>query len=409
MLGKATRDESGKILILVLVLLVVGGLLLTPLLGLMSTGLMAGQVYEKKASELYAADAGVEDAMWQIKQPTQDPTRVPSAPGDEQSYQLASAINTKDVDDITIGFIRGTLGNAIYSVTSRAIGLDGSATTIGAYVRTLPRFWTNAITSTGKVTLQSGSEVHGDVMGELPEKDWDKVDGTVRGPYPLSEWPCYEALRGFYWSENLPALPVETCGGKTRLRVEVNYPDFPYGFHEGNVEIENKGGGVLEAKLTGTVYISDILNEDGDIIRPATLAMTQGTDDWILDLNNQTIYVEGGTYNVSKTNKYALDICDSVRIKGSGAIIAEGNIKFQPKVETGNDNHFIFVMSVLGVVDFWPSGAFYGSVAGREVHLGPNTAIHYTDPQLADDNGTGMVFPFDAVEWAVRILTYRIS
>jgi len=63
---KATRDENGNVLIMVLALLVVGGLVLTPLLGLMSTGLVAGQTYEKKMAELYAADAGIEKALWSI-------------------------------------------------------------------------------------------------------------------------------------------------------------------------------------------------------------------------------------------------------------------------------------------------------------------------------------------------------
>ena len=53
-------------LILVLILLVVGGLILGPLLGLMGTGLVAGQVYEKRATALYACDAGIEDAIWQL-------------------------------------------------------------------------------------------------------------------------------------------------------------------------------------------------------------------------------------------------------------------------------------------------------------------------------------------------------
>ena len=42
---RAIKDEKGAALALALVLLVVGGLVLTPLLGLMSTGLLAGQVY----------------------------------------------------------------------------------------------------------------------------------------------------------------------------------------------------------------------------------------------------------------------------------------------------------------------------------------------------------------------------
>lgn len=63
----ASKDQQGKVLIMVLVLLVVGGLVLAPLLGLMSTGLAAGAVYEKKTDQLYAADAGIEDAInWLI-------------------------------------------------------------------------------------------------------------------------------------------------------------------------------------------------------------------------------------------------------------------------------------------------------------------------------------------------------
>lgn len=64
---KVARGEDGKVLILALVLLVVGAFILAPLLGLMSTGLVAGQIYEKKTAELYSADAGVEDALWKIR------------------------------------------------------------------------------------------------------------------------------------------------------------------------------------------------------------------------------------------------------------------------------------------------------------------------------------------------------
>ncbi len=65
-LDKSIKEEKGQALILVLILLLVGGLMLTPLLGFMGSGLIVGQVYEKKADELYAADAGIEDALWKI-------------------------------------------------------------------------------------------------------------------------------------------------------------------------------------------------------------------------------------------------------------------------------------------------------------------------------------------------------
>ena len=86
----AIRDEKGNVLILVLILLVVGGLILTPLLGLMSTGLLAGQVYERKMQEYYAADAGVEDALLRIKD------------GDIPSEPYFLRVNEKDVR-VTIG------------------------------------------------------------------------------------------------------------------------------------------------------------------------------------------------------------------------------------------------------------------------------------------------------------------
>lgn len=62
-----SKRESGQALILVLILLFIGGLMITPLLGFVSTGLKASQVYQQKTDELYAADAGVEYALWKIK------------------------------------------------------------------------------------------------------------------------------------------------------------------------------------------------------------------------------------------------------------------------------------------------------------------------------------------------------
>ena len=65
--GKLVADEKGQSLILVLVLMLVSSLTIAPLLAYMGTGLKTGQAYEEKAEELYAADAGVEDAVWQIQ------------------------------------------------------------------------------------------------------------------------------------------------------------------------------------------------------------------------------------------------------------------------------------------------------------------------------------------------------
>jgi len=77
------REEKGQAMILALVLLVIGGLVTAPLLNFMGAGLKVGkEVYENKMYETYAADAGVEDGLWQIKH-----DRLPDFAGyDEYDY-----------------------------------------------------------------------------------------------------------------------------------------------------------------------------------------------------------------------------------------------------------------------------------------------------------------------------------
>jgi len=65
-LNKLIGNEQGQALIFALIMLAVGGLIVVPLLFFMNTGLSAGQIYEQKMEGLYAADAGVEDALWKI-------------------------------------------------------------------------------------------------------------------------------------------------------------------------------------------------------------------------------------------------------------------------------------------------------------------------------------------------------
>ncbi len=67
LLRKLIRTEIGQSLPMVLILMAVGGLIVAPLLSYTSSGLKVGKAYEKMADEFYAADAGIEDGLWQIK------------------------------------------------------------------------------------------------------------------------------------------------------------------------------------------------------------------------------------------------------------------------------------------------------------------------------------------------------
>ena len=61
------RGQKGSVLALVLVMFLVGSSLCVILLQSSVSGMVTGKVYENKAAELYAADAGIEDARWIIK------------------------------------------------------------------------------------------------------------------------------------------------------------------------------------------------------------------------------------------------------------------------------------------------------------------------------------------------------
>ena len=53
-------------LLIVLVMMTVGSLLIVPTLDFISTSINTGEVFEEKLEALYAAEAGVEDALWRM-------------------------------------------------------------------------------------------------------------------------------------------------------------------------------------------------------------------------------------------------------------------------------------------------------------------------------------------------------
>ena len=100
--AKLNKNEKGQTFILVSILLLLGSMLIAPLMAHMSTGVKTSTVYEKKTAALYAADAGIEDALWQIEcNPLENLFTAPDY--DEYdydttwSYNLDEQINEADV------------------------------------------------------------------------------------------------------------------------------------------------------------------------------------------------------------------------------------------------------------------------------------------------------------------------
>jgi hypothetical protein len=150
---KIKGDENGKVLIITLILLVVGGLILTPLLGLMSTGLVAGQVYEKKTDELYAADAGVEDGIWHLQQ------------GGSVDDILELTINGKAVTVEIEELPHECYEMATYEITSTATSQDSSGTTVVAQVTGITVYVDELFydANAGTVYIPNNVYVEGDV------------------------------------------------------------------------------------------------------------------------------------------------------------------------------------------------------------------------------------------------------
>jgi len=95
-LTKVLKGEKGQALIVVLILMVLGGLLIVPCLNYTATSLNTGQIHKETMALIYAADAGVGDALWGIKNET-----VPIDPFDyetEVSYFLPEEVNDKAVE-----------------------------------------------------------------------------------------------------------------------------------------------------------------------------------------------------------------------------------------------------------------------------------------------------------------------
>ncbi len=123
---KVIKEEAGLALPLALVLLVVGALFVVPALALLSTTLNANRVVDQSDLELYAADAGIEKAIWHMEN---DGDFILPEEGSQVAVDFGGSLNGKNV--IVTVENEGDLG---YKITSTASGGEGEATTITAFV-----------------------------------------------------------------------------------------------------------------------------------------------------------------------------------------------------------------------------------------------------------------------------------
>ena len=152
MLKKVILDESGRVLVWTLVILGLGSLLIPPLLASISTNLFASRTIEEGLKEQYAADAGVENALWHLAY-----GGLVLKDGQEESLPEF----TINIDKTVIVTVTNE-GNNIYKITSTA-----KDTVIRSYVEYSPggnlEIYKGALVSAGKITLAQGCTVDGDI------------------------------------------------------------------------------------------------------------------------------------------------------------------------------------------------------------------------------------------------------
>jgi hypothetical protein len=339
------RNESGQgVLLTVLVLLVLGALITVPLLDFMSTGLEAGRVHEIRTEEYYAADAGVEEAIYWLPQ-------LGENNGTAGPYADWVRTSPLDMNGKTVNVTVEPL-NIYFKITSTATSVDGRETTIVAYTGGL---LSNAITSNGDVDLKPGepkTNVTGDIMlnGELTPPDYQPNDGEVFHKLTM-DWPDADDINSTCWNETQGG---ESLGASIDLKATSSIGP---AYRVGNLDIDNTGDPGATLTLNGSVYVSGNLN-----------FKQAGGKNYTINLNNQTIYADGDI-------NFPAGRCSLV---GPGCIIARGKVNFQPAI-VGEE--FILVMSTENDVWFKPQGDFYGSVAGNViVDLQPGSTLTWTEP-----------------------------
>jgi hypothetical protein len=344
------RDEKGQTLILVLILLAVGALIIAPLLNYMGTGLISGEVYDKKTDELYAADAGAEDAVWKIQNQVDEVYYLYCGQGNHTLSYNITDVNGKSVA-VTIAYV----DSKTYRVESTATG-DGSGTEIDAYITGKSRYGDFSGMLNHVVTTQGIIDEQGKVYLNPPSGPSGPVENYT------GDWPTAEDLEGFY-GQNLTG--AQHYYSDTTIDLEGNSTTLGPLYVAGKLTIKNSDNSKTPTlTLTGTIYVT------GDT------QIGYGTSQnfhMTLNLNGNAIFVAS---NSTGSGSEALKIGDNCDIEGLGVIVAIGDIYFKPKSQIATDP--VFVLSALGTTRLQPQGDIYGAVAGSvEVGLQPGTSITY--------------------------------
>jgi cytoskeletal protein CcmA (bactofilin family) len=393
---RLVRDENGRAILLALILLGVGGLIIAPLLDYMGTGLVSGEVYERKTDELYAADAGVEDAVWKIQQGD-----APVCPGNPTWSYNISDVNGKSVA-VTITYVDGQT----YCVVSTATG-NSSSTTIESYIRIVyggssggSSVFDYALTSLdGNVNLSGSSLIESDEVlgGDIHANGNIALSGsvTVDGDATATGTITTGGSSHINGTKTVGAEPLTTpvidteaykaetldinCGSYTHTSLTITTSQvFPSPVHvQQNLSIS----GTCTVTFNGAVCVDGNMNISGSTVvtfnGPVKVGGTLTTSGSGNVRFAGTCYV-GGSLGISGSRDVYLGgtfyVCGTIAVTGStsnfiGAenVFAEGNINISGSTRL-DANEMPLVMSIHGSITVsgsgWTSAILYAPEGG---------------------------------------------
>ena len=252
-------DEKGAALILALILLLIGGLISAALLNHMGSGILVGEVHERRTAELYSADAGVEDAIWKLQQ-----GEVAACPAQPIEPPFNINVNGKNV---TV-YIEYDVDVGMYKITSVAItNGDGgggvaaidSSTTVEVYVEAMAfDLLGGALVSMSSIDFSKDCVVAGDVyyVGEITGSDYTHTEGEEL-QVPLSTFPTQEQNEAFAQQFKDEALLEGTHTGTMTIDTDTTLGPR---YISGDLYIEMG----VTVTLAGTIYVEGSITAKKD-------------------------------------------------------------------------------------------------------------------------------------------------
>ncbi len=290
------NGEKGQALPLAILALAIGTLVITPFMGHASSNLISSQVYEQSLTELYACDAGIEYAIWDLQSGNL-----------EVEEGATEALPQFSLNDKTVDVTVENLGSDIYMVTATATSEDSHSTTIESYVSHGGGGWT------------SDGDIDGDIEGDVyVEGDADigsnaTVDGSVYATGDVTLGNNAEVTGDVVSDGDLELSNNAIIGGDVSTSGDLTLDN---NSEIGSIEVEGNvcAGGDINlynnTVIYGNVYTTGNVHLNGNAIIKGNLFVGADIATIIMDNNAR---IEGNVY-ISGSITTKIQLANNARI-----------------------------------------------------------------------------------------------